>query len=312
MNEDAEFEAFLHGEGELSRRLHAMPQVSPSAELDAAILGRIRTSMAQQSTDAANDPGESAVIPMLAPGLGMRWRVPAGLAATVLVGLFATQAYQASDERQRLDMPMEEAIVVAPVEEGRAPAPLATPLAKPAASPAVSKKNAVSARSAPPSVPEAPVAAQVAQPMPVLAAPAPAPAPPPVQATVANVTTARPAARADSQLSGMYASDAAKAAPMPQVVMAPAAEYKSTHSGRDAEGRAPITVMSPQRVEITGSSIRRDLAPLAAPVWVEMIEALLKEGKDDAAKQEWAKFRLQYPAYETPKTLDENMKSLSR
>lgn len=93
--EDAELDAFLKGDGDLARRLQAMPQASPSAALDAAILGKVRHAMAPAVREAANDPGD-APAPQLARGLGLRWRVPAGIAATVLVGLFARQSFDTS------------------------------------------------------------------------------------------------------------------------------------------------------------------------------------------------------------------------
>jgi hypothetical protein len=86
---DAEFEAFLQGRGELSDLLQAMPQPMPSAELDAAILADAEAALGLQAarTDgAAND----AVIPQtqrIAPNFLSRWKIPLGLAASVLLAI---------------------------------------------------------------------------------------------------------------------------------------------------------------------------------------------------------------------------------
>ncbi len=130
MSDDAEFDAFLKGEGELSHRLHAMQQAAPSAALDAAIVERARELMAQESARpvAANDAGDSTP----APRLGWRWRVPAGIAAIVLAGVLARQSFQSSaDLGQGANMPQE---ADQPVQLRQAPA--VAPAAEPAAAPA--------------------------------------------------------------------------------------------------------------------------------------------------------------------------------
>lgn len=86
---DAEFEAFLQGRGELADLLQAMPQPMPSAALDAAILADAESALGPQTvrTDgAAND----AVIPQaqrIAPNFLSRWKIPLGLAASVLLAI---------------------------------------------------------------------------------------------------------------------------------------------------------------------------------------------------------------------------------
>ncbi len=126
--EDAELDAFLKGDGDLARRLQAMPQASPSAALDAAILGKVRHAMAPAVREAANDPGD-APAPQLARGLGLRWRVPAGIAATVLVGLFARQSFDTSVGNVPVPVmeakPHAEVTIVA--EDVAAPPPVPVP-----------------------------------------------------------------------------------------------------------------------------------------------------------------------------------------
>lgn len=99
MSDDAAFDAFLKGEGLLARQLQSLPQGAPADQLDAAILQRARDLMAQDArAPAANDAGGAAAPRMAA--LSWRWRVPAGIAATVLAGVFAHQAFRASEDME--------------------------------------------------------------------------------------------------------------------------------------------------------------------------------------------------------------------
>jgi hypothetical protein len=133
MNDDAQFDAFLRGEGDLTRDLQGLAQPGPSASLDAAILANARQAMAQEPrSDAANDSGAAPSAPRLAPGLGWRWRAPAGIAAAVLVGVFAQQTFNTSGDLNDVSTPSAPAAEVA--AEHPAPAPIMTvPEAKPAA-----------------------------------------------------------------------------------------------------------------------------------------------------------------------------------
>ena len=99
---DAELDAFLKGEDALSGELQAMQQASPSAELDAAILGRAQAQMARDSrAAAANDASDGVASKAPLSRLGLRWRVPAGIAATLMAGVLAHQAWQASADHER-------------------------------------------------------------------------------------------------------------------------------------------------------------------------------------------------------------------
>lgn len=78
-----DLDAFLQGEDELSLLLREMPQPSPSARLDAAILAEAERAAARDQTPpaAAND----AVLPVSErirkPSLATRWGVAVGLIA---------------------------------------------------------------------------------------------------------------------------------------------------------------------------------------------------------------------------------------
>ncbi|MBC7453511.1 MAG: hypothetical protein H7335_07355, partial [Massilia sp.] len=125
MNDDAQFEAFLKGEGDLAHRLQAMAQPAPSPELDADIHARVGIAMARESAGAANDPGAAGPAPLLSAGSGVRWRLPAGLAATVLAGLFAAQAHRAGDTGALTGEPTAEK--VAALSQAAAAPPPAAP-----------------------------------------------------------------------------------------------------------------------------------------------------------------------------------------
>lgn len=173
---DDDLDAFLKGDDELSRRLRALDQPSPSAELDAAILARAARPA------AANDPAEGGAPPAPMPRMGLRWRVPAGIAATVLAGVLAHHAWQASadldrDGEVRLVAPAPPAPpapAVPPQPEAIAPPPPeAAPVAPPkAAQPAARRSAPQVSEPAPPPPPSAELETYSA---PAAAPPAPQP-----------------------------------------------------------------------------------------------------------------------------------------
>ncbi len=200
---DDEFDAFLRGEDDLSRRLQGLTQPASSPKLDAAILGYVKAGLEQEARAARPAAANDAVIdgapPQLAPGVGRRWRIPAGIAAGVLAGVLGHQAYQGSGAR------MEERMAAA----------------EPAHAPVVLNMPVEMAQPAPPMMPPA-------APVPRASSPLPAPS--------AVVASAAP-------------EPAVSAAPPVQVAAAPASEQL-------------------QRVEITGSSIKRRTAEISSQVQV--------------------------------------------
>ncbi|WP_167223316.1 hypothetical protein [Massilia rubra] len=204
---DEQFDAFLRGEDDLSRRLQGLTQPASGPKLDAAILGYVKAGLEQEARAARPAAANDAVIegapPRLAPGLGRRWRIPAGIAAGVLAGVLGHQIYQGSGGG-------------AGMEGGMAAAPTAE------APQVVANVTLDMERPAPPvamdvPAPSAPAPARVA------AAPAPAPAP---------VMKAAPPSPAPAPV---------------QVAAAPPSQEL-------------------QRVEITGSSIKRTVAESTLPV----------------------------------------------
>jgi hypothetical protein len=302
MSDDAQFDAFLKGEGDLSRQLQSLAQPSPSAALDAAILERARLAIAGQGREAANDPG---TVPhnnsSLARGLGMRWRVPAGIAAAVLAGLIGQQAFQQAD-REQLESVSADVAPVRSVEPPAAPAvmetaPPDTPAPKPLPAPEYKMPPAetVSAPApapvAVPSPPPEPVA--VTRPAP---APMPAPPPPPQQA--------RPVSEG-AALS--YAPSPASASAPPRSRIRAAGEGASDFYARANTQKAAKSSL--ERVTVTGSSIKREQLH-EAPEWLALMEDLLQKGKDVEAAHEWARFRRTYPDHAVPEALEQRLKSL--
>lgn len=93
-DDDAEFDDFLLGKGELSNLLQALPQPGASAKLDERILRDIEARLATPAVpapapaaanDAASHPEQRP-----APGFFARWRTPLGLAATLVLTMSIT------------------------------------------------------------------------------------------------------------------------------------------------------------------------------------------------------------------------------
>lgn len=308
-DDDAQFDAFLKGEGDLSRQLQSLAQPSPSAALDVAILERARLAIAGQGREAANDPGAvQRNNPYLARGLGMRWRVPAGIAAAVLAGLIGQQAFQQAD-REQLESISADVVPVRSVEPPAAPAvmmetappdtsalrPLPAPEYKmlPAETVSVRPPAPVAMPSPPPPPPPPPEPVAVTMPAP---APMPAPPTPPQQA--------RPVSEG-AALS--YAPSPASASAPPRSRIRPAEEGASDFYARANTQKAAKSSL--ERVTVTGSSIKREQLH-EAPEWLALMEDLLQKGKDVEAAHEWARFRRTYPDYAVPEALEQRLKSL--
>lgn len=285
MSDEAEFDAFLKGEDALSRRMQAMPQAGPGAALDAAILQRAKDLMAHEARpEAANDAGASTPAPRRA-GLGWRWRVPAGIAATVLAGVLARQAFQASvDVESRAGMPADESAVVMP-EPVAEPAPKAGPV-----------------------------------PAPVVSAPAKAAAPAPMmhdrvaqdkaapqQQVQVTGKTMRPETPVRSAAAATVIEEVAAPPPAAAPAPAPAAEPEQMHLRAERSDERAL-----ERVEIAGSSVKRAAVAKAPAEWLASIEAMLGEEKNAQALDEWRGFRKTYPDYPVPQTTEERIKALQK
>jgi hypothetical protein len=271
---DAELDAFLKGEDELSRRLKALEQPSPSAELDAAILAQA------QRPAAANDASDGLALKAPMQRLGLRWRVPAGIAATVLAGVLAHQAWQASAdldrEREVSDMAPVSALPAPPVPQP--PAAIEhSPVPQAKVSPAAPKpRHPPSHRSAP----------QVSDASP------PPPPPSPARAPFS------------------YSAPAAAAPAPPPAAAAPL---------RFAEERRTVEVTGRRnRVEVQGAVVGRsskfgELAAQPDPkIWLAAIEEMMKAGLQRDALEEWDKFRAAWPDYPVPAETREKINALRK
>jgi hypothetical protein len=334
MSDDAEFDAFLKGDDALSRQFQAMPQAGPSAALDAAILQRARDLMAQETRpQAANDAGIATPAPRVA-GLGWRWRVPGAIAATVLAGVFAHQAYQASADMERnTGMPAEEA-QVQPVQAPAADAAPAAPVVE--AVPEDRKAQAPVLHDAPAKL-ASPALESPPLPKPVAVAPAaPAAAPPPYAERAAAAPAPAPiAAIAEEKrdyASGYSAPPPPAAAPAPAPERAPGVDaYESLqrvdiagrrNTAREAESAMGIAARKREdeakfkRVEVTGSRIKSVAAEMTPDEWFGVIEDMLENDKgsvkEKAVLAEWRKFRKMYPSYPVPDTFSEKIKALEK
>jgi len=297
MSEDAEFEAFLKGEDELSRRLQALPQPSPSAELDAVIMKRVKFSVAQQGRPAANDPGQDGAVPQLARGLGWRWRVPAGIAATLLVGVFANQAFDNSNRQRELPQEATPALIIME-QPAEAPPPAMIPPPPPPADMVVAQ------------------ARPVAEPAPAMAAPAPAPAPkmaeqPPEPESVVEVRSEKPRPAPILESASPVTIIASPDLPPPKAAAAPApAPAMGVGAAREAKRAAAdqANYAAEDKVTVTGSRIRA-----AGPEeHLGRIEAMLKAGQNADALAAWDKFRAAYPDHVVPAALEAKIKALPR
>lgn len=276
---DAEFDAFLKGEDALARELHAMPQAAPPAALDAAILHRAEALMKNERRPAAaNDASGGTVAPL--PPLGLRWRVPLGIAATLMAGVLAHQAWQASTDANRA----AEVIEAAPAPALQpAPAQQATP------APALAKN-------APPPPPQQPAphrsvpqwsTTPVEKYSPQISAP-----PPPVVSSYS---------RASAPWSG--------AAPV--TAESPGARGATV----EVSGRRSRVVESQRSSEPGSLSAHADAMAVAAPdpkVWLAAIDEMLKAGLRRDTLDEWDKFRAAYPDYPVPAETTDKINALRK
>jgi hypothetical protein len=338
MSDDAQFDAFLKGEGDLARRLQGMAQPEPSAALDAAILANARAAMAQEARPvAANDSGQAVPAPRRPASLGWRWRVPAGIAASVLVGVFAQRSFEAGGDLNDMSDSSVRQAEVAPA----APAmPAAAPVAAPPAAPELA--DASEEKAAGPSKVlaqggrvAAPITAEKPQePARVEAADARAAAAESAlrerkvdlfgraaAAQKSKETLARRRAD-DSELAYGNADRGMPAAPPPAIASAPAPAPAPAIASAPAAAPAPVMVAEQSKPAVFGGA-QSQAEPQAraqanaysnaavigglvtdkllvsrdAPAWLDRIEKLLADGRQAEAEAQWKAFRLAHPDY---------------
>jgi hypothetical protein len=245
----------------LSRRLKTPDQPSPPPALAAP--NRAQPARPHAANDASDGAGAKA--PM--PRLGLRWRVPAGIAATVLAGAMAHQAWQASadlDRSREMNEVMPVAVPAAPPVPQQQPAnePPAAPQAK--AAPVASKPSQPAARR---NMPQA------------LEVPSPPPPPPP-PAPVVTYSYSAPAAPAP-------------AAPPAGAAPAPSAAERGTVEVSGRRSRVEV----PARAADRAARFSESAAQPDPKIWLAAIEEMMKAGLQRDALEEWDKFRAAWPDY---------------
>lgn len=273
---DAEFDAFLKGEDALSRELQAMPQAAPSSELDAAILNRAQALMASENRPAAANDASDGTASRL-PRLGLRWRVPFGIAATLMAGVLAHQAWQASSDGNR---------AAEVIQTDQAPAPQSAPAQKVAIDAEQAAPAPTVAKSGPPSrlrhaAPHRSAPESSTTPVEQYVPEMPAPPPPPVLSNY-------------SRAPAPTVSDLAKAKSATVEVSGRRSSVESQRSSESVSAQAGAMAA-------------------AAPdpkVWLAAIDELLKAGLRRDTLEEWDKFRAAYPDYPVPAETTEKISAL--
>lgn len=284
-HDDAEFDLFLRRESKLAQRLQSLEQPVPSATLDAAILAKAESELAKSSRlsrGASNDPvvpGASHVRPTF---LG-RWRMPIGLAASVVVGVIAALLWQGQAGNE---MPVQ--IAQAPQAQEQAPQTKAqesqtqdsfieqAPVAKPA-------PNARTDADLPAAAETAPRAAK----KPNRTEPSLAP---PVVIARANIPDEEE--RILRSPAPEATEPAAASAPAPVVAAAPPA----------VAAAPPAAASPPQRTDQAEAGAKHPPKP-----WLALIEELLKADLRRDAQEEWKQFQKSYPRYPVPEKLKKEL-----
>jgi hypothetical protein len=123
-DDNAKFDEFLQGKGELADLLRALPQEQPSSELDAKILADVRRSLQSSliktlpgnpvtqvadvgpAANQTNGAGGAVILPIRSEparrsGFLTRWRVPLGICATLVLSLSVTfEVWQGQAHRE--------------------------------------------------------------------------------------------------------------------------------------------------------------------------------------------------------------------
>lgn len=316
MSDDAEFEAFLKGEGALSRQLKALDQPSPTPALDAAILASARAAMGAERPTAANDAAPADAWKP-ASALSWRWRVPAGIAATLLVGLVARQSFESDRSQVVYDVPAAEAVLAEQVlKPAPNPAPVAVadqPAALPAQEPVAAPKPSREYARTPAPVRNRTDALLPAEPKPtpapapvVAAPPPPAPMPAPAPAAPAPAAPAAPAA---ARIPADRYTDALERVTVSgSRISAPTSEEAAADAQRSAEqANRAASVRPAMRARSKGiNAADFDTMSVQTPaLMLEKVERLLAQGDQNGALAAWEALRRTYPDYPVPDSIRE-------
>lgn len=339
---DADFEAdfadFLQGKGELSSLLQALPQPAPAAELDQKILAATRAALqreaASRTPTAANDPAP-AVSPI------RRWRIPIGIAASLVLTLTVTlqmQQHHADEVTVQAEM-LERTERPAPAAAPAAPEPTPTAaadapiVAEPVAAPPRQAKKAAQpsnhdlaagagdsqllakrqqAETAAASRANAKAAerrvaqAQVTEQEKLAHEQRPSMAKEKRALDKTEQETTALQAKAE-QMAAESAKRVTEPATEPAKPVAPAAPPPQP-ARMAAAGPAPAARMAPNIA--ASSSVASDAG--SERDYLARIEQALKQGRQRAALEEWERFRRIYPAYPVPPELQKQIEALKK
>ncbi|OFA06887.1 hypothetical protein [Duganella sp. HH101] len=287
--DDAAFEDFLKGEGDLARQLQRLPQPPVPEALSAAILARAAADLGDgaRAGASANDAvhGGAPVAPPARHYL-RRARVPLGLAASVVLALFMVRGLmpQAFEPGVRQDGVVQEsappAAKMAEVAPNRDVAETTVAIAEPAA---------------------APVPAQ---------APKPPPPPPRLSVASAPVRAAKPAASMPPLAEPAPMADIA---PVPSLAMRSAPPPAPPESSLSFSAPAPVLARAPvpAHAALPGPEVMSVSAALSAPAWLARMAEMLKAGQTKEAHAEWLKFRMRYPDVEVSPELQRQLETVN-
>ncbi|MFZ6871772.1 hypothetical protein ACO0LF_06900 [Undibacterium sp. Di27W] len=269
--QDAEFEGFLQGKGELASLLQNLPQAQPSAELDAAIIAQAERALAASTPALMVSAANDAIGPEghgKPPSFLWRWKLPLSLAASILFAIPVVMQYKqesyttdpvtvaspnapVSQEQEHSALPqLAQADLAKKTRSAEAAAPAAAandiPPSVMEASKAKESQGATDARRTSVAKPHSDPRPAVQQTDPI-AATAPAPpvmvavAPEPVRVTITG--------------SNIRRQDMSSAAPVQSIASSAASEEKTVADNQYASNatmRAPMASPSPTKAEAAG------------------------------------------------------------
>lgn len=304
---DAEFAGFLRGEGELARMLAQVPQPEPSSELDSKILADAQAALAQPASandavvpEAERQPSEFRSTSQDISRFIRRARAPLGLAATVVIAVsLGVQWHQEPDVAEQVTVPAVPELKKAPaaqkevevriIEEARLPAPAMSFRAPRADMPPAPPPPKAIVMAPPPPAPPAPeIATGGVSP------------PPNAIAATSSVARSAPPTPVDSRVL------APVAAPVPAMLSAKP-EMPA------AMAPMPVRQEQLQRFKAQAADVVEDRPSGDARerAWLEKIDDLIKQGRNDEALRSWEDFRKAYPDYAVPDPLKEKLKALA-
>ncbi|MEO6919384.1 MAG: hypothetical protein ABI171_10310 [Collimonas sp.] len=341
--DDAEFDAFLQGDGDLARQLQGLPQPAPSAELDAAIMAQAETLMRTPAAlpQAANDAALPHKERRGKPRFMLRWPTQLAMAASMVLAVLVTLRWQAepTPEQQDLAQQQRQAEPAAPLAAAPAlsssPAALSTGAPTPDAASATTATAVATAPPAPPSIAEsrqqtAPALSRskrAKQDAPIAVKPEPA-----AKASAPVTEPERQIPLADAPSRPNYAAPQLPEVPSAilgarvraviqpraaaQTSAAPAAPVASAPAPSPAPPflmpvPAPV-VAAPVLPAPAVASAAKPESTTKAETWLSAIDEMLKAGLRQDALEEWEKFNRAYPDYPVPKNLRDQIKALQR